>query len=245
MEYTETTWNGFRRLNFTFEGREALLVLPEKADPEGRWALKTEYFGAFPSTEIALLREGYHLAYVKNRSRWGTDDDQTCKRDFADFLHTEFGLRKRFVSVGMSCGGFHAVCFASRYPDYVSFLYLDAPLLSFFSVSADRYRHEVLEVRWPEIQRAYGFKSLSEAYAYPEQPIHRLAFLAQHALPVGLVYGGSDNVVPAFENAELLADCYRQYNAPLKTWYRSAYGHHPHGLENPAELLAYIREVAL
>ena len=245
MNYQESTWFGFRRLDFEFEGYPAILVLPEEANKERRLAMKTEYFGAFPATEIAMLKAGYHLCYLKNRSRWGTDDDCDRKAHLIDFLADEFGTARRIVTVGMSCGGFHAVCFASRYPDYISFLYVDAPLLSFFSTAPQRIAHEIKEVRWPEVERAWGFSSYGEAYAYNDQPIHRIGTLIKHKLPVGLVYGGSDEVVPPYENAEILRDMYEKAGAPIKSWFRSSYGHHPHGLDDPTELLNYIEEVAL
>ena len=245
MNYQESTWNGFRRLDFEFEGYPAILVLPKEPNAARRLAIKTEYFGAFPKTEIAMLEAGYHLCYLKNRSRWGTDDDCERKAHFIDFLADEFGTARRVVTVGMSCGGFHAVCFASRYPEYISFLYIDAPLLTFFSMAPHRRAHEAMQVRWPEVERAWGFKTYGEAYAYNDQPIHRIGALIAHKLPVGLVYGLSDEVVPSFENAEILREMYEAAGTPIKSWARPAYGHHPHGLDNPAELLAYIEEVAL
>ena len=39
-------WNGFKLEKSIFEGRELISVFPEK--PNGKWALKTEYFDAFP-----------------------------------------------------------------------------------------------------------------------------------------------------------------------------------------------------
>ena len=33
----------------------------------------------------------------------------------------------------MSCGGMHAVYIAAKYPEYVSLLYLDAPVLNLLS----------------------------------------------------------------------------------------------------------------
>lgn len=245
MDYRESTWNGFRRLDFTFEGYDAILVLPDAPNEARRLAMKTEYFGAFPATEIAMLKAGYHLAYLKNRSRWGTDDDCERKKKFIDFLADEFGTARKIVTVGMSCGGFHAVSFASRYPDYVSFLYLDAPLLTFFSTAPQRRAHEVMEVRWPEVKRAWGFATYAEAFFYNDQPLHRLPTLAEHRLPVGLIYGTSDEVVPHTENAEILKEYYESVGAPIRVWCRPSYGHHPHGLEDPTPLLAYIEEVAL
>ena len=77
MQYTEDTWHGFRQLKFSLDGREAILVLPEQAEPSRRWLLKTEYFGAFPDFEIEMLRRGFHMAYIENKTRWHhpTDDD--------------------------------------------------------------------------------------------------------------------------------------------------------------------------
>ena len=54
-------WNGCAIERFCFEDREALVVFPEKESANGRLAIKTEYWGAFPATEIALLKEGFHL----------------------------------------------------------------------------------------------------------------------------------------------------------------------------------------
>ena len=245
MNYTESTWNGFRRLDFEFEGYPAILVLPKEPNAERRLAIKTEYFNAFPATEIAMLAAGYHLCYLKNRSRWGTDDDCERKAHLIDFLADEFGTARKVVTVGMSCGGFHAVCFASRYPEKVSFLYLDAPLLTFFSTAPQRLATEAKSVRWPEVERAWGFKTYGEAYAYNDQPVHRIPQLIANRLPVGLVYGLSDEVVPPVENAEILREMYEAAGAPIKSWARFAYGHHPHGLDKPEDLLAYIEEVAL
>ena len=245
MNYTESTWNGFRRLDFEFEGYPATLVLPKVAHPARRLAMKMEYFNAFPATEIAMLEAGYHLCYLKNRSRWGTDDDCERKMKLIDFLADEFGTARRIVTVGMSCGGLHSICFASRYPEYVSFLYLDAPLITFFSVAPQLVESAARGVRWPEIQRAWGFTSYAEAYCYPDQPHNRLPSLAKHRLPIGLIYGTHDEAVPPAENAEVIRELYESVGAPIRVWRRPLYGHHPHGLEDPAPLLEYIEEVAL
>ena len=131
---TEKIWrNEFRQIEFEFEGRYATLVFPPEGTENGRWMLKTEYFGAFPSVEIKLLRKGYHLAYLRNVNRIGTDIDTDAKARFAEFLHMSYGLSQKCVPVGMSCGGLQAVNFAAKYPSLVSVLYLDAPVMNFLS----------------------------------------------------------------------------------------------------------------
>ncbi|MBQ9116328.1 MAG: hypothetical protein IJY04_04845 [Clostridia bacterium] len=142
----------------------------------------------------------------------------------------------------MSCGGFHAVNFASRYPSYVSLLYLDAPLLSFCGWTdgfegGDGWAREQMN--------AYGFSSRSEIYVHSDQPIHRLGVLAENMLPVALVYGGSDKCVDPFSNAEMLADYYKLKGAPIKVWYKPLCDHHPHGPESTAEVIEYIKSAEL
>ena len=40
---TESIWNGFKRLDFLFEGREAVLVFPENANENKNWLLKMKH----------------------------------------------------------------------------------------------------------------------------------------------------------------------------------------------------------
>lgn len=202
--------------------------------------LKTEYFGAFPELEIAMLKEGYTLAYLKNLNRWGTDEDQLAKRNFADYLQSEYGLYRRFICIGMSCGGFHAVNFASRYPAYVSLLYLDAPLLSFCGWSGDGGENRRI---WEEEQlQAYGFSSPAELRVYNDQPIHRLKTLTDNKIPVALVYGDSDTCVDPQENAVTLYQYYRLKNAPIKLWCKPGCDHHPHVAVDVREVIDFIKE---
>ena len=113
----EKLWrNEFRQIEFEFEGRYATLVFPPEGTANKHWMLKTEYFGAFPAVEVKLLRRGYHLAYLKNVNRLGTDIDTDAKARFAEFLHNTYGLSQKCVPVGMSCGGLQAVNFAAKYP---------------------------------------------------------------------------------------------------------------------------------
>lgn len=239
---TESNWNGYRRIDFEFLGREAILIFPDIPNEKKEWMLKTEYFDAFPQLEIDMLGEGYHLAYLKNLNRWGTDEDQRAKRDFAEYLAVNYGLARKCICIGMSCGGFHAVSFASRYPSYVSLLYLDAPLLAFrgWTEGFDGYK------KWEaEQMKAYGFRGVADIITYNDQPIHRLRTLTENRLPVALVYGGADTVVCPVTNAEALAEYYRLENAPIKVWYKPDCDHHPHGPENTKEVIEYIRSAAL
>ena len=239
---TESEWYGFRRIDFRFEDRDTLVVLPDE-NADGRWMMKTEYFGAFPDTELALLREGYTLAFLRNINRWGTDPDHDARARFADFLSANAGLRKRAVLVGMSCGGLIAVNFASRYPEYVSFLYLDAPVMNLLSCPMGFGCGTSLGNGggWKEVEEAYGF-TLTDLINYREHPMDRLDVLTDNNLPCALVYGDSDDVVPYTENGIHAVNHYRNKGKPIFVYGKLGCGHHPHGMEDPAELVRYIME---
>jgi len=133
VTFEQSEYRGYEALVFEIDTRKVILVRPNKEMGHRRLVMKTEYFDAFPDLQIEMLERGYHLTCVENRSRWGTDEDCRTKAEVVRFLHEHFSLYPRVITVGMSCGGFHAVNFASLYPELQSFLYLDAPLLSFLS----------------------------------------------------------------------------------------------------------------
>ena len=235
----ENEFYGYKKKDFVFMDRDAIIVFPENVSFNKKWMLKTEYFGAFPELELAMLKEGYALAYLKNRNRWGTDEDQIAKRDFAEYLNSEYGFKRRCICIGMSCGGFHAVNFASRFPSYVSLLYLDAPLLSFCGWSGNGAGNR--EVWEKEQMEAYGFKTTAEIRIYNDQPVHRLKTLTDNNIPVALVYGDADTCVSPEENALVLYQYYIIKNAPIKIWRKRGCDHHPHVAVDTDEVMEFIK----
>ena len=241
MEYTVSEWFGYERRDFRFGDRDALIVLP-KGKPNGKWAVKMEYFGAFPNLETELLSRGWCLAYLRNVNRWGTDADSDAKAAFVPFVAEEYGLERRFACVGMSCGGLCSVNFAAKYPSLVSALYLDAPVMNLLSCPMGFGAGEALggDRGWEEIQSALGFRDVSELLLYRGHPMDRLEPLAENRIPVALVYGEADTTVPYLENGIALERLYRQRGLPLFCAGKPGCGHHPHGLENPKPLTDFI-----
>lgn len=241
MEYTTSEWFGYERRDFRFEDRDALIVLP-KGTPNGRWAVKMEYFGAFPDLELELLSRGWCLAYLKNVNRWGTDVDSDAKARFADFMTAQYGLEDRFACVGMSCGGICSVSFAARHPDKVSFLDLDAPVMNLLSCPMGFGIGEPLGggSGWDEIQRAFGFESVSELLLYRNHPIDMIPTLVRERIPAALIYGLEDDCVPYVENGIAMERAYRAAGIPLWVEGKPSQGHHPHGPKNPARFADFI-----
>jgi len=243
VEFTRTTSSlfGLEETDFLFEGEDALVIKPS-GKPNGKWMLKMEYYDAFPTLERELLSRGWHLAFLRNRNRWGTDGECDRKARFVEFVSKEFGLEKKVTCVGMSCGGICSVNFASRYPTYVSFLYLDAPVMNLLSCPMGFGCGTALgehDEGWNEVKEAYGF-TLSSLLTYREHPIDRISTLVEYKIPVALIYGKDDLVVPYSENGEVLEKKYRELGLPLYVEGKAGQGHHPHGAKDPAVLADFI-----
>ena len=228
--YTESAWNGFKRLDFTFEGRVAVLICPHTPTKNRNWFFKTEYFSAFPTIETELLNKGYHFAFIENKNRWGTHDDLDTKFRFRDFLVKEFSLAPRCITIGMSCGGLFGIKLAGKYPEMTSVAYLDAPvvnILSLIGMGRDDKEYNPCE---PEIYESLS-TSRSGIISYRDHPLDYLPDLVKSRIPVCLVYGNCDGVVPYKENASIIENFYKDTGIPFLSLVKDGYGHHPHGLE--------------
>lgn len=236
---TETVYNGFRRLDFLFEGREAVLIFPDQPNESKNWLLKTEYFDAFPDFQIQMLRRGWHLAFIKNVTRWCLEEDLDLKARFAEYLHETYGLYPKCVPVGMSCGGLIGSKFAAKYPEYVSALYLDAPVMNFLSCPAGL--GIAVNSLYQEFYEATGM-TISDLICYREHPIDKMHLLLQNHIPVIMVYGDSDTVVPYKENGALLEKYYRENGGIIETYGKEGCGHHPHSLADNTPIINFVEK---
>ena len=233
-------WRGFVRLDFEFEGTEAILVIPDAPNENKNWLLKTEYFDAFQDFEYDMVSKGWHLAFLKNVTRWCLDSDLDKKKRFCEYLSKEFGLYEKCIPVGMSCGGLIASKFAARHPECVSALYLDAPVLNLLSCPAAVGRtdqHNLMD----EFVSHTGM-TLSELLSYREHPIDKMNILLENDIPVFIVYGDSDTVVPYHENGLILERYYKANGGKIYTVGKPGCAHHPHGLEDRTSLMEFCEK---
>lgn len=236
-------WFGFSCEEFEFEGKAATVVFPKVGTGNGRLALKTEYRDAFPeAAEIPLLERGFHICFLQNDNRWGVNADLDRKARFVRFVQERYHLNDRVVPLGMSCGGLIAIKFAAKYPQLVSCLYLDAPVLNYLSCPCGFGKAEALGngAGIPEILNALGMESISELLGYREMPLDMVPKLVEKKIPVVLVVGGEDKSVPYCENGQLLAEAYRKAGVELEVYIKPNCDHHPHGLEDPTPVVEFI-----
>lgn len=223
---------GYTYEEWQFEGRRAVLVKPD-CGANGKWAVYTEYFWAFPDTAIELLKRGWHVAYLENSNRWGLETDQEARHRFCVYLQETYGLAGKCVPIGMSCGGLHAVKYAGMYPEDIAMLYLDAPVLNLLSCPMKFGKGEAKPEWVTECLDALKMTE-SDMISYRGHPMDYIPGLVENKIPVLMLYGDEDEEVYYDENGLLLEKAYRKAGVPIQVICKEGCGHHPHGLEDPA-----------
>lgn len=221
--------------NIKLKDRDVIICHPEK--PNGRWALKTEYFDAFPDVQNSLLNMGYYIAHVKNKTRWHHPSDTEARAELAKYMNKRFGVSKKCVIIGMSCGGMQGIYFASKYPQLVSCMYLDAPVVNLLSCPAGLGKggNNLLK----EFYSHTGI-DLTTLLGYRNHPLDHIPMLAKHNIPIILVSGDSDSVVPYDENGKYINDIYTDNHCTIKTIIKKGGDHHPHSLTDNSPIIDFI-----
>ncbi len=232
-------WYGYPVHTGEFMGKEYIVVAPRNKS-NGKWALKTEYFGAFPKVELHLLKLGYHIAHIKNKTRWCLDEDTAAQAAFIEFVHNEFGLSEKCIPIGMSCGGMQAIFLAAKHPEKVSCMYVDAPVVNYLSCPfyfAKQKKDGIAE----EFIKARGINEI-QILSFRHHPLDYLPALIAQDIPIILVSGDSDTVVPFTENGKLLEDAYREAGRTIETHMKPGGDHHPHSLPDNTPIIDFIEK---
>jgi pimeloyl-ACP methyl ester carboxylesterase len=238
---TIDTWHGFRRHRFNFQGLEAWVVEPHQPLPGKPFTWCMMFPDAFTErcAAPAMLERGFYHVYLSVGNTFGCP---LALRNLNDFHLTliDRGFSKQAVLIGISRGGLMAHRYASEYPDFVRLIYGDAPVLDMKSWPGGQPLGSRSEADWNAMKSAYGFTTDAEAMAYSGNPIDTLETLAQHKIPLLYVVGESDVVVPTAYNTDVAIDRYRKLDGLVHVVRKPGAGHHPHGLEDPAPIVAFI-----
>lgn len=233
-------WFGYSLEKTTVYGRDVIIASPKEGTANGKWALKTEYWGAFPDVEIKLLKKGYHIAHIKNITRWYVEEDEEARRALCQYMHKERGLSEKCVVIGMSCGGMQGIYMGAKQPEHVSCMYLDAPVVELCSVVGKFGRTgKAPHVFSKEFFDAKGIDEFG-LLSYREHPLDYVPKLVQNKVPVILVSGDSDNVVNYEENGKLLYDAYVKAGLEIQLHLKPGCDHHPHGLDDDSPIVDFI-----
>ncbi len=231
-----SNYKGYKRYDFNINGRECILVEPKTPKGEGQWIWRTEFFGEFDYADMALLERGYYVAYCRLSDMYGNPYAVKKMEKFRQFLCFKFKLNPRPVLFGFSRGGLYAVNYALKHHYNVSAIYLDAPVLDLKSWPSERYPEEFA-------QMLDVYKLTKEELAeFKGSPVDNGEKLAETGLPILIVAGDGDSVVPFSENTGVFAEKFRSAGGNINVIVKEGCGHHPHSLEDPEKIVEFVEK---
>lgn len=237
---------GFDRYDFALEGRKCYIIEPAEALPGKPWIWRARFDSkVFPNFDKAMLAEGYHVAKTDAGGLYGNVKAMEIFDDFYAELTGKYGFNAKPNLEGLSRGGLPIFNWAAGNLEKVSCVYADAAVCDFKSWPGGKGKGKGAPAQWEQCLKEYGLTD-AEATNWKGNPVDNIHLLAKAKVPVIFVAGGADPVVPPEENALIME---KRYNAalpaggiPMKIILKPGVGHHPHGLEDPSEVVAFVKK---
>ena len=232
----KSSWEGCDRYDFKVEDRDAIMVVPAKAAPGKPWIWRPAFFGAFPSVDQALLKEGWHIAYYDVTHLYGSPRAVRLAKSFFDYVTEAFDLPGKATVEGFSRGGYFAFAWADAYPEHVSSIYVDAPVCDITSWPG-RHQPEF----WNGFLEDWGVRDEDVDSNFIGNALNHLPRIAEAGIPIISVCGGADTGVPYDENMHKVRDAYQAMGGVVEVIVKPDCGHHPHSLEDPTPVVEFLR----
>jgi len=241
-----TKWQGFARHDFKVGDLDATVVVPDKPLPGRPWVWRGEFFGAFADADVSLVKAGWHLAYLTVPDLFGSPKAVKHWEAFHDAMVKEYVMHPKPGLIGLSRGGLYCMNWAASHPDKTLAVYLDNAVCDFKNWPGGQPKKlgtgKGSAAEWKKVLAAYGFKNDDEAIGYKLNPVDNLAPLVKAKIPLLLVYGDKDTVVPHAENSELVYDRYKALGAPVERVVKPGQDHHPHGLKDVTPVVKFFTD---
>lgn len=236
---TKSQWNGFDCYDFVLDGRPAKVVVPKETAAGNPWVWRAVFFGHEPQTEIAMLHKGWHIAWIGTSDLLGSPKCNEERTNLYNMLVNEYRLNPRPVLLGMSRGGICSLRWAIAHPEKVAGLYIDAPVCDLKSWPGGKGKGCGSAGDWKQAQVVYG-KTEQELMDDPECPLNTCKVLAEKKIPILLIAGDSDKVVPYEENGAVLVENYRKAGGSVEVILKPGVDHHPHSLKDPGVIVEFM-----
>lgn len=114
------TWEGYELETGIYKEYEYGIVFPEKEAIGRPYIWRTEFFGAFPSVDLAMLKEGYAIVYYRVSDMYGSPKAVVLMEAFQSFIQEKYALSARAVLFGFSRGGLYALHYGAKYPERIA-----------------------------------------------------------------------------------------------------------------------------
>jgi pimeloyl-ACP methyl ester carboxylesterase len=233
-------YHGYAQQNFVADGCAAHLVRPDQPLVGSPWVWRTMFWDAFPMADLALLKAGFHLAFIDVGNTFGCPDAMKHFDAFYAVMTRQYGLSARPALEGLSRGGLYAYRWAYVNTDKVGCIYGDAPVCDMKSRPGGKGKGRGSPADWQEAIRDYHFSGEQEMMAFKGNPIDILAPIAAAHIPILHVCGDADKTVPEDENTDIVRARYMALGGSFALIVKEGCDHHPHGLTNPTPIVDFI-----
>ncbi|MDO8588840.1 MAG: prolyl oligopeptidase family serine peptidase [Armatimonadota bacterium] len=214
---------GYERAEFDVAGDRGFAILPPEDKRRKRmpwvWYAPT-FIGMLPNESngwIAgrLLAKGIAICGVDVGESYGNPQGRAAYTEFHKFVVAKFGLSRKPCLWAQSRGGLMLFNWAAEHPDLVKCIGATYP---------------VVDMRtYPGLATACSAYGMTEseigAHLAEHNPIDRLAPLAAKKVPILLIHGDSDGVVPLEQNSAELARRYEALGGPVELILVKGKGH--------------------
>jgi len=232
-------WHTYEVLDSSLNGRDYKIVFPAKPSENRDWIWRARFWGHEPQTDLALLEEGFHVAYIDVAGLFGNEVAVATWDGFYSMAIDKFNLNPKVVLEGMSRGGLIVYNWANRNADKIACIYADAPVCDFKSWPMGNGIGTGSEQAWLSCLDQYGFTE-EQALAFKGNPVDHMENIAGAGIPILHVVGGADKAVPVSENTARMKEKLRELDWDLGVIHKPGVGHHPHSLKDPKPIVDFI-----
>lgn len=234
-----TSFYGYNCFQFTFNGREAKIVVPKRQAIGKPWIWRARFWGHEPQTDIALLERGYHVVYCDVAELFGNTEAISIWNAFYARLQ-KLGFSKKAVLEGMSRGGVYAYNWTAVNPSKVACVYADNPVLDLKSWPGGKGKGPGSKTEWATFLKDYGYETDEQSVAFAGSPINKIKEIVKGGYPMLHVCGDMDELVPMDENTLPFAEKIKQAGGDIHIIHKPEGKHHPHSLPNPQPIVDFI-----
>lgn len=242
-----TEWHGYRRHNFELDGYQGFIVEPPHPAAGLPWSWCLQWADAFvPRTPaLKLLERGFHHVHLNVFPTYMNPEGIRILEKFYQMLQ-QLRFHQKAALIGMSYGGLFSLRWAEEHPETVGVIWLDAPVCSLTFAAehnADNTSPDALKGFQEEAQKhrkAYGVEDAAGLRDHPLNPLNNYRRIAQAGIPILAIRSGQDQTVFPESNIDVFAKRLQEAGGSIQVVRRDFYGHHPHGLDDPAPLADFI-----
>jgi pimeloyl-ACP methyl ester carboxylesterase len=231
-------FHGFRMYSFEFKDRQCRVVVPKRAAKGNPWLWRARFFGHRPEVDMELLARGFFVAYIDVTDLYGSPQAVQIWNEFYAYLIRELDFAPKVALEGMSRGGLIVFNWAAENTDKVACIYVDAPVCDIRSWPGGKMQGRGSTEDWKKCLLAYNMTE-DDALAYRLNPVDRVEPLIKADIPLLIVSGDADDVVPYEENAALIVKAYEESKADVDVILKKGV-RHVHGLDDARPIINFI-----